>query len=679
MAGQLLPQVLIQQLNPNANPISGATFYFYLTETTTPTPVYADADLSTSLGVAVVADSSGRLPNIYLDPTITYRLIIKSAVGGTVIRDIDPLNANTFALTDLSNVDAEDARTTLGLGLIHQADALGILPGNSGATNLSLLNAAIATIGATGGGEIHFGPYLYNFAGSINLGNGTDTSYSTINGVRLRGTGLPFFRQGGGSPLLGNSTRFKYTGTAGGRLLRILGPCVSNDCTDIILDGNNLAVTCLQLVSASLGQFDRLAATNFTVTGVGVTSINALSISGSTNEMLTSVENRFGLLWINGVGYMNATVTCLDLDSLPGGAGVTRNHFEAVYTTIWRDGSTARRFGFADQNTFGSFVNSCFTPIVLPESASTTAATRLYGVPAFGGIFPQHQVDKGHYDSGQGCEDIIIEGTPGIPGGHDGGMGTRLDQQLPMNLGAAKVYRRVYHAQGYYPRGGFRTESGLLITDRAFRNPILNGFFEITTGGKTFVNPVSAAALTDTHCLRYDGTATVTVSILDIDPGETELPRSNRVRRFMRLAFTGGTSTTFRYMALQIPDARTFRGCGSVLSCWARVTAGSASLTKGRIERNFGTGGSPSTTDGTEDATAFALTSAWSWPRWRVDLPDDAGKTYGTADDGYINVFIGLPLTGTFTVDIAMPQWEVGYDATLAEYRHPKLEAVLCA
>jgi hypothetical protein len=107
LAGYLLAQPLVQQLNSNANAISGAAFYFYLTGTTTPATVYSDAALTTPLSNPVVADSAGRLANVYLDPGVVYRLVIKSAVGGSEIRDIDPVN-KTQSFSD--NVRGGSAR-----------------------------------------------------------------------------------------------------------------------------------------------------------------------------------------------------------------------------------------------------------------------------------------------------------------------------------------------------------------------------------------------------------------------------------------------------------------------------------------------------------------------------------------------------------------------------------------
>lgn len=545
------------------------------------------------------------------------------------------------------------------------------------ATSVTNWSPYIATaIAAADEGEvIHFDAMSYPIEDPIVLGTGSGSAYSDKNSIRLQGVGLPFFRQNGGSPLGDNGTRFVWTGEAGATVVTIAGPCVGNDISDIIIDGQNEAAVCLKLVSSSLGNFDRVAVTNFTECGVRLTTIDAVQIGGQT-EMLTTAENRFGTLWMNGAEEEANVVTCLDLDAHEDGAGVTRNHFDAVYSLIRRNGSTGRRFGFADQNSFQSYVNTCVGMAEeIEDLPLTTTATRLYAVTAFGGVFPQHNVDDGHYDSGQDCQDVIVEGA-GIQGGHYGGLGTALDLQQQLTLDAAKVYRRSYSARGAYPNGGFLTESGLLIADRPFRNAILNGFFEVLSGGRSFVNPGSGAPLADGFSLGYDGTAAVTATVVDIAPGENDFPRQVRCRRYLELAFTGGTST-FRFLRARVPDARTYRGSITALSVWGRLSSGASAELTSRIERRFGTGGAPSAADAVADMTLKGLTGAWSRPVWHLQMNDDAGKTYGTAEDDYIDVLIGLPTSGTFTIQLAMPQWEVGCDATLPEYRHPKLEEIL--
>jgi hypothetical protein len=82
-------------VNPNAPvfgltglPAGASTVTFYLTGTTTKTPVY-NADGTTQAN-PVPADAFGRLPPIYLDETITYRVVVRNALGATLPPEIDP-------------------------------------------------------------------------------------------------------------------------------------------------------------------------------------------------------------------------------------------------------------------------------------------------------------------------------------------------------------------------------------------------------------------------------------------------------------------------------------------------------------------------------------------------------------------------------------------------------------
>lgn len=148
MAGVLLPQVLIQATDSNVNAISGAAYYFYLTGTTTPANVYAASDLVTPLANPVVADSAGRLSNVYLDPDVTYRLKIFTAAGGTLIRDIDPVNT-LFLQADFSNVEnAAAAREALGIPAYVYVPA-------TGTENSAAIQAAVVAAGV--GGTVFLG------------------------------------------------------------------------------------------------------------------------------------------------------------------------------------------------------------------------------------------------------------------------------------------------------------------------------------------------------------------------------------------------------------------------------------------------------------------------------------------------------------------------------------------
>lgn len=91
----LLP--FTQALDSDANPLSGAKLVFTLTGTTTAAVVYADATLATPLGNIVTADSAGRFPSIYLDPSVTYRVRLFTSADVQIGGDVDPYTPSSRA------------------------------------------------------------------------------------------------------------------------------------------------------------------------------------------------------------------------------------------------------------------------------------------------------------------------------------------------------------------------------------------------------------------------------------------------------------------------------------------------------------------------------------------------------------------------------------------------------
>ena len=87
-------------LSAIGQPQAGAFLIFFLTGTTTPANVYADGDLTTPLSQVAgtaqpscTADFAGRFNQIYLDPSVVYRVQLYSPIGGfgfTLMEDTDP-------------------------------------------------------------------------------------------------------------------------------------------------------------------------------------------------------------------------------------------------------------------------------------------------------------------------------------------------------------------------------------------------------------------------------------------------------------------------------------------------------------------------------------------------------------------------------------------------------------
>ena len=111
-------------------PLNGGKAYFYLTTTTTLEDVFEDAALATPLSNPVVANSAGFFPElVYLDPTKTYRLVLKTSAGATIF-DADPINTAEGG-TGIETADIADGAVTgdkLADGAIE--DKLGYTPAN---------------------------------------------------------------------------------------------------------------------------------------------------------------------------------------------------------------------------------------------------------------------------------------------------------------------------------------------------------------------------------------------------------------------------------------------------------------------------------------------------------------------------------------------------------------------
>lgn len=80
----------VRATDSNANPLSSATWSFYLTGTLTPATVYSNPGLTTPLGAVVTSDAGGAFVNIFLNPDIIYRAILRKSDGTTIVEDADP-------------------------------------------------------------------------------------------------------------------------------------------------------------------------------------------------------------------------------------------------------------------------------------------------------------------------------------------------------------------------------------------------------------------------------------------------------------------------------------------------------------------------------------------------------------------------------------------------------------
>src|SRR5512146_2935829 len=94
-------------------PLNGGTVQFYAAGTTNAQNTYTTSALSVANANPVVLDGAGRA-NIWLDPTLAYKWIVKNASGVQVGAPIDNYSpAGYVAYNALSQLDAVQGRLTL--------------------------------------------------------------------------------------------------------------------------------------------------------------------------------------------------------------------------------------------------------------------------------------------------------------------------------------------------------------------------------------------------------------------------------------------------------------------------------------------------------------------------------------------------------------------------------------
>jgi hypothetical protein len=221
MSAELLP-MLARGADANNDILSGAKWYFYASGTTTPQSVYTTSALSVAHSNPVVADGGGKFAPIYMDSSLSYRGVLKSADDATTIFDIDPINAG--ALLQLGSSASGKGASLIAVhdsqwgddNLQEVVDTLentlgkrtslidGLVPGAvsalQAASNTTLIQAAIDALEAAGGGALIVDD-IYQHSGTLTMRNavylrGFGKYHS---GLTYTGTTLQIDGQGGGS------------------------------------------------------------------------------------------------------------------------------------------------------------------------------------------------------------------------------------------------------------------------------------------------------------------------------------------------------------------------------------------------------------------------------------------------------------------------------------------------
>lgn len=90
MASKIYYSPFIPLFSGNGLPVANGKLFFFYTGTTNLAPIYSDPALTIPLTNPVQADAGARLPNIYLDETITYRVRATNKNDVPLTDDADP-------------------------------------------------------------------------------------------------------------------------------------------------------------------------------------------------------------------------------------------------------------------------------------------------------------------------------------------------------------------------------------------------------------------------------------------------------------------------------------------------------------------------------------------------------------------------------------------------------------
>jgi hypothetical protein len=219
---------------------------------------------------------------------------------------------------------------------------------------------------------------------------------------------------------------------------------------------------------------------------------------------------------------------------------------------------------------------------------------------------------------------------------------------------------------------GIQTVSQALSNENVapfgFKNRIINGNFDIWQRGTSFSNPNDTYTADRFLVVAGGGTTGDTVSQQTFTPGQTDVP--GEPTYFLRFA-VGATSAN-RVMHHRVEDVRTFAGQTCTLSFYAKASTAHTSSVE--FAQNFGSGGS---TQVTQSAISYTMSTSWQKFTFTVTLPSIAGKTIGTSSYLYIAFIRSLPASSV-NIDIAQMQFEKGPQATAFDVRPYTTELQLC-
>lgn len=135
MSAPLIPLLRQQIVDGDGAPYAGALLYAYVAGSDTPQDTYSDATLATPNENPVEADTDGRFGAIYLDPTKSYKFVLKTSASVEVFTQDNVTSTGTALLSVLTKTG--DYTVTVGNG----EDVMLLVSAALGNVNITLYTA----------------------------------------------------------------------------------------------------------------------------------------------------------------------------------------------------------------------------------------------------------------------------------------------------------------------------------------------------------------------------------------------------------------------------------------------------------------------------------------------------------------------------------------------------------
>lgn len=186
MAGSRLVIPSQQPVQSTGLPYTGGQLFFYLSGTNTPTPTYADSGLTTPNTNPVILDSSGNAGNVFLDPSIVYKIVLENSAGASIwtYDPVYPFAASSIQGLNVCGVSTgtANAQVVTGPGIAQNGQAViftagftntGAMTFNTGSGVYNVYQPTSAGPALLAGNEIQAQTmYLFMFSSSLNSNTG---------------------------------------------------------------------------------------------------------------------------------------------------------------------------------------------------------------------------------------------------------------------------------------------------------------------------------------------------------------------------------------------------------------------------------------------------------------------------------------------------------------------------